>query len=145
MQTASHSQQPQAALDWHLLQQSSVVRALTMGPMLPSPPMMTFSRKAEGSQHPDVATVDQSSPPLVVALSGADGVGGDRVGGGDGGCMQVSHRAISTLNCGEVKALESLVYTAGVVAPSLGLSHSPVHPVRLTFLPKVSPVEMLMV
>ena len=61
MQTASHSQQPQAALDWHLLQQSMVVRALTMGPMLPSPPMITFSRKAEGSQHSDVATDDQSA------------------------------------------------------------------------------------
>ena len=50
MQTASHSQQPQAALDWHLLQQSIVVRVLTMGPMLVSPPMMTFSRKADELQ-----------------------------------------------------------------------------------------------
>ena len=60
MQTASHSQQPQAALDWHLLQQSMVVRALTMGPMLPSPPMMTFSRKADALQHVGAATDNES-------------------------------------------------------------------------------------
>ena len=64
-QRSAHSQQPQAALDWHLLQQSMVVRVLTMGPMLLPPPMMTFSRKDDVLQQlgagATAATEEESS------------------------------------------------------------------------------------
>eukprot|EP01050_Picozoa_sp_SAG11_P029026 SAG11_NODE_8003_length_1071_cov_1.299383_1_plen_137_part_00 len=132
MRMMSHSQQPQAASDWHLLQQSMALFALTVGPV---PPMMTFSRKAEALQHPGT-----SESSLLKTRDCGGSVGGG-VGAGEGPPVQVRRRAISTLNCGEVKASESLEYTAGVVAPLIGVSQPPVHSVRLTSLPNVTPAE----
>eukprot|EP01050_Picozoa_sp_SAG11_P008929 SAG11_NODE_810_length_7068_cov_2.906443_1_plen_230_part_10 len=70
VQTISHLQQSQAGLDWHLVQQSAVVRVWTIGPIL-SPPMMTFSRKVDALQHVGAATDNESGLGSTNASSAA--------------------------------------------------------------------------
>ena len=80
----SHLQQPQAGLDWHLVQQSVVVRLRTIAPMLLSPPMMMFSRKADALQH-------------VLVLVGAAARATENESGWGYGCTKASSAASSAL------------------------------------------------